>query len=184
MSGKSETEKGQPLKHSEEYLKAKTERYKLIAERKRAASDNDGDNENEPPYKRLKPGTFVESRDADGRIAPNYAAATEKAKKEQEQIAALRTRGIKMLGEGMVDSTVNEYLTKYGDKALHYWDQDQERAQAKREADLERQRNKPKSEWRSTEADTKWMLSQNRWTGRRNDGEGRFEDDFDNRLPR
>ncbi|RMZ88357.1 hypothetical protein DV736_g4405, partial [Chaetothyriales sp. CBS 134916] len=34
-----------------------------------------------------------------------------------------------------------------------------------------------------TRAETEWLLSQDRWTGRRNDGRGRFEDDWDNRLP-
>ncbi|RMZ82224.1 hypothetical protein DV738_g1914, partial [Chaetothyriales sp. CBS 135597] len=33
-------------------------------------------------------------------------------------------------------------------------------------------------------AETEWLLSQNRWTGRHCDGRGRYEDDWDNRLPR
>ena len=181
-------------------MKAKTERDKLIAERsKRAISEVNGNGSSDQAgsynYKRLKAGTFPNgSRDADGRIAPNLAAAAEQTKKEQEQISTLKAQAAQMLGEGMVNATVSDYLAQYGDKALEYWDEDQKRAGAKREGgEEERQRNyklMAAAGWKSIAEDTKLMLSQNRWTGRRGvgvgnrDGEGRFEDDFDNRLPR
>lgn len=203
VTGRSEREKSQPLAHTKEYLDAKAERDKLIKERKRVIQESlDKDSElSGGGYKRLKAGTFGEERDVDGRIKANPAKAAEilkehqakqeeEAQKRQEAIAGLQQRAVKMMRENMLQATANDYRRKYGDKALQYFEEDTARA---RERDLAwkqqqamRQQNKEAemSQDDKIRADTKRMLSQNFWTGRFPDGTGRFEDDFDNRLPR
>jgi chromatin structure-remodeling complex subunit RSC1/2 len=203
VTGRSKSEQNRPLAHSKEYLDAKEERNKLIKERKRAIQEslerksaaNGGD------YKRLKIGTFGEEREADGRIRadPDKAAEilqdheakqAEKARKEEEEAAALQQKALEELRKGMVQSTAAEYRMRYGDKALEYFEEDTARTRDRellwRQQQAMRQQNSDAqlSKDDKIRADTKRMLSQNFWTGRYYDGTGRFEDDYDNRLPR
>ena len=203
VTGRSEREKSQPLAHTKEYLDAKAERDKLIKERKRAIQESiDRDDAvNGGDYKRLKAGTFGEERDADGRIKANPAKAAEilkeykakqeeQAQKKQQAVEALQRKAIDMLRQRMGQATAAEYLQKYGDNALQYFEEDVVRTQErdlvwKQKQAMREQNKQPElSQDEKIRADTKRMLSQNFWTGRYPDGTGRFEDDFDNRLPR
>lgn len=203
VTGRSETEKDRPLAHSKEYLEAKEERDKAIKERKRAIQESiDKENAaNGGDYKRLKPGTFGEERDADGRIKANPSKAAEilkeyeakqeeQSRKQREEVQALQTKALKKMQQGMVQATINDYRRKYGDNALRYFEEDSARWKERelawaQERAMRQQDSKPQlSEDEKIRADTKRMLSQNFWTGRYPDGTGRFEDDFDNRLPR
>lgn len=197
VSGRTEGEKGRPLIHTESYLEAKAARQKALAQQKRRAEETNGDVGLANGSKRVKSGFFGEERDSDGRIKVNSINArqgqaqsdldrAEKAKQQQasEQAFQLQTRAIKMIANGMVNGTVKEYLATYGDRALQYFERDHARAKLRLEDEQQRRLFIEETEQPSIEADTRRLLSQNFWTGRARNGTGRFEDDFDNRLPR
>lgn len=203
VTGRSESEKTRPLAHTKEYLEAREERDRLIKERKRAIQESVEKDaaDSEGGYKRLKPGSFGEERDADGRIKANPAKAAEileeyeakqqeQARKEQESVTALQQKAFEKMRQGMVQATAAEYRMKYGEKALQYFDEDTTRAKERefgwkqKQAMHQQDQQADMSKDVLIRADTKRMLSQNFWTGRFPDGTGRFEDDYDNRLPR
>jgi hypothetical protein len=189
ITGRTASDKGKPLMHTTRYLEAKEARDKLLSERKRSASDMNGHEQQVNGTKRVKQGYFGEERGADGRIRINEAAAAEMSKaqlKDQEEAAALHLKAIKRLSDDMTRGTVQEYLRKYGKNALDALKEDQMRAIARMRDEEQRAMMLGDLGAKGDDivADTKRMLSQNRWTGRYADGTGRFEDDFDNRLPR
>jgi hypothetical protein len=189
ITGRTASDKGKPLMHTTKYLEAKEARDKLLSERKRSASDMNGEEHEVNGTKRAKQGHFGEERDADGRIRVNEAAAAEMSQarlKDQEEAAQLQLRAIKKLEENMRRGTVEEYLRRYGKNALDALKEDQARAMARVRDEEQRAMmlGDLGSKGDDIVADTKRLLSQNRWTGRYADGTGRFEDDFDNRLPR
>ena len=192
VSGRKAGDKDKPLVHSEKYLQAKEERLKTLAQRKRTSEEIIGHAISVEGEKRVKSGHFGEERDADGRIKVNLVAQAdldkqirEKRQRESEQALQLQLRAVKMLQDGMMRATVDEYRLKYGDKALEVFDADQVRSKAKSEDEQQRRLLlEDSAQQEDIEADTRKMLSQNFWTGRFPDGSGRFEDDFDNRLPR
>lgn len=203
VTGRSEQEKDKPLAHTEEYVKAKAKRDELIKDRKRTIQESIGPDGamNGRDYKRLKPGTFDEERDVDGRIKANPAKAAdilreyeakqdEKAQEEREQVIVLHQKALKTMQQGMANAAAAEYRLRYGEKALQYFQEDTARSQErgitwKQEQAMQQQSQKADiGDTDTIRADTKRMLSQNFWTGRFPDGTGRFEDDYDNRLPR
>ena len=191
ITGRKAGDKDKPLAHTQEYLQAKEVRLKALAERKHAMEVND-DATLVNGNKRAKNGHFGEERDADGRIKVNVSAQTEfeKATKERlqqeaKQALQLQLKAVQMLTDGMRTATANEYIARYGDRATEVMEEDFARAKARTEDEQQRElMMKDSVKQYDTVANTKRMLSQNFWTGRFPDGTGRFEDDFDNRLPR
>jgi hypothetical protein len=192
VSGRAAGDKGKPLTHTEKYLEAKEDRLKALAERKRAAQEMNGEAASVNGHKRVRPGQFGEERDADGRITVNtldWAEAgrnqSEKQQQESERALQLQLKAVKMLQAGMMKATVDDYLLKYGDQALQRFDEDHLRATSSFEDEQQREMLLPDAVRKeNSAADTRRILSQDFWTGRLRDGTGRFEDDFDNRLPR
>lgn len=191
VSARSQSVAGEPLSHSDKYLEAKETRDKLIAERKRKAQDTVDNIVNGVDSKRLKPGFFGEERDTDGRIVPdptraamlqNEAAVAENKANtgERVMVSSMRTKAMEMLSSKMVHATAEEYLQKYGEKALEAFDRD--RLPSDDHVDSESGVVEGRVLPPFTTARN--LLSQNFWTGRYPDGSGRFEDDYDNRLPR
>ena len=172
-------------------MKRKAEREQMIEDKKRSEAQVNGHVESDratPPS-----GVLGEARDPDGLIIRNAAAQNDFDQVLQDKIDRLKVKGIQKLRDGMINATVNEYLVKYGDNALRVYDEDIGRASQRRKMDetrdWERERTIEDAKPLTTEEDTEMMLSQDFWTGRVRDPktgvwEGRFEDDYDNRLPR
>ena len=185
VSGRKTTGKDQPLVHTDHYLEVKEARTRALAEQRRAVQAVNG-------HKRVKLGHFGEERDADGRIRVSSLAYAElegkarvKQQREAEEARQLQVKAMKMLQDGMMQATMYEYRLKYGDRALESLDEDQARARVRFEDEQQRRMLVQDSDQQGDVAtDTRKMLSQNFWTGRLLDRSGRFEDDFDNRLPR
>ena len=192
VSGRKAADKAQPLVHTEQYLSAKEAREKALAERKRALEEINGHAASINGNKRMKFGHFSGERDVDGRIRVNDVAnvelegkAREKRLKQLQEVRQLQIRAVKMLQRGMRKATVDEYRLKYGDRALEYLGEDQARAKVKLEDEQQRRMLMEDSgQQEDVATDTRKMLNQKFWTGRLSNGSGRFEDDFDNRLPR
>lgn len=191
LSG-SKSDARKPLTHSDKYLEAKAAREKLIIERKRKAHDELDTRANGSEVKRLKPGFFRETRDGDGRISSDPTKATQlqrefevsklaDASKDEAHATELRSRAMRMLSDGIVNATVKEYLQKYGDKAVEVFDQDRARTALKSPSENDSGMDEATLQ---PVKDDRNLLSQDFWTGRFPDGSGRFEDDYDNRLPR
>ena len=178
--------------HADQYLEAKEARLKAHAERKRAVHDVNGSAFSVNNAKRARVGDYGEERDADGRIKVNTAARMQQEeeddkqrKRDAEEAFELQVKAVGILQESMKKATVNEYMYKYGKEAMNFFEEDQARIKASMEDEDQRQLLMPETMPRgSVEEDTRRMLGQNKWTGRFMDGTGRFEDDFDNRLPR
>ena len=184
VSGRSELDKGLPLRHSDDYLEAKAARQELIKERKRKAHDEfNGGKVNGDDHKRLNTGAFDENRDAVGRISASTAEEDEETKAEQGKASQIRSRAMKMLNKGIIDSTVSEYLAKYGDKALEAFDQDQARARVRLSSHQEDAAVRM-NQGDGSNTDTSTLLGRDFGTGRFVNESGRYEDDYDNRLPR
>jgi chromatin structure-remodeling complex subunit RSC1/2 len=191
VTARTTADKGEPLVHSEKYLEAQESRLKAIAERKRNAQLNNAASR-ENRHKRLRLNHFGEERDTDGRIKVNLAAHTERREHEEaesrkvaEEASRIQMRALKKLADDMMRSTVNDYLFRYGDQALKYFDEDHLRVTQRAEDERQREMTTPTlSPEDAIIADTRRMLSQDKWTGRFADGSGRFEDDYDNRLPK
>lgn len=177
VSGRSESEKGLPLRHSDDYLEAKAARQQLIKERKRKAHDEaNGGEYNGGDHKRFNAGAFAGNRDVDGHISASTA-------EEDEKASVIRSRAMKMLNNGIIKSTVSEYLTKYGNKALEAFDEDRMRAQVTHSSHQEGVAVITKNEDENNTGKST-LLGRDFWAGRLVDGSGRYEDDYDNRLPR
>jgi hypothetical protein len=209
VTGRSANEKTQPLAHTQAYLEAKAARQELIAERKRALqasidqanATTNGDSHHEPSPKRLKTGTFAdETRDPDGRIRadPAKAAAIQRefTAAEAKRIHDVKAAALAKMQQGIVQATADDYRRRYGADALRFFEEDMER-QVERETrwkqDLVMRQaaegrgghgEEKLSKEEKIAKDTTRMLSKNFWTGRYPDGTGRWEDDWDNRLPR
>lgn len=192
VSGRKSADKDQPLVHTDQYLNAKEARPRALAAQKRASEEVNGHAASINGHKRVKLGHFGEERDADGRIRVNPVAYAElkgkaraKQQKEAEEARQLQIRAIKLLQDGMMKATRDEYRLKYGDLALESLDEDQARAKLRFEDEQQRRMLMQGFDQQDDIAtDTRKMISQNFWTGRLLDGSERFEDDFDNRLPR
>jgi hypothetical protein len=178
VSGKSEREKGQLLKHSDEYLEKKAEKEQ---ERKRAAAEMNGDAGHN---KRAKVGESHTSRDVDGRISSQSSRGVTLSDSQRKQVASLKARALNMLADGMTNATANEYLARYGKDALKFWDEDQRRAEIQFGIEMDRGVGQVQNGARTAADESRRLLSQDLWTGRMVGGEGRWEDDWDNRLPR
>lgn len=203
VSGHSEAGKGEPLVHTKSYLDAKAERDAEINTRKRAIQESLGVEleKHSQKYKRLKSGAFDEEREVDGRIKANPAKAAQilteyqerrvaAERKQQEQLLALKAKAVQKMCDNMIRATAVDYVKRYGDKAAAYAEEDvarwKERDLLWQQDEAMRAQEHPNSldEGEQIASDTKRMLSQDFWTGRYSDGTGRFEDDYDNRLPR
>lgn len=192
ISGRTAADKGKPLVHTAQYLEAKEAREKTLSETKRPANDLNGDAVQGHGHKRVKHGHFGEERDSDGRIRINQAAfaengvdLTQKPTIESEEAAQLQVQALKMLSDGMSKGTAEDYLRNYGKNALKIFSEDRMRVTARVQDEEQREFMLPETNsGGDIAADTRKMLGQNFWTGRYADGSGRFEDDFDNRLPR
>lgn len=197
VTGRSLAEKNTPLAHTPEYLEAKAKRDVLIAERKRKLQESVDRDNAANNYKRLKPGTFGEERDPDGRIRADPVKAAQireeeeaQEQREYERKLAVAFKYFEDLQHNTATELADDYLRHYGSDASRMVDEDVARwkdreLKWRQEQELAKQARGPEvSEAEQIEADTKKMLSKNFWTGRFHDGTGRFEDDFDNRLPR
>ena len=192
ISGRKSADRDQPLVHTDQYLDAKKVQTRALAEQNRTSEGVNGHATSTNGHKRVKLGHFGEDREADGRIRVNSVAYAElegtagaKQQKEAEEARQLQIRAIKMLQDGMMKATMDQYRLQYGDRALESLNEDQGRARLRFEDEQQRRTLMQGFDQQDDIAtDTRKMLSQNCWTGRLSDGSGRFEDDFDNRLPR
>lgn len=199
VSGRSESEKGKPLAHTQEYLDAKAKRDELIRQKKRRVQEDIARDNAANDYKRLKPGIFGEERDADGRIKADPVKAA-KIREEEEAKARVewgrKIAAFQKYFEDMRTNTAKEMaedtFRHYGrtpealymaDHQIKLWHEREEKW--RQEQALAKQARGPeRTQDELIEEDTKKMLSKNFWTGRFHDGTGRYEDDYDNRLPR
>jgi hypothetical protein len=172
-----------------------------------------GTSRHSPSPKRLKVGSFAdETREADGRIRADPAKAADIQRDftaaEQQRVQAVKAAALAKMQRGIAQATANDYRRRYGEEnALRFFEEDVAR-QIERETrwkqdvamrkaaeegvggnggrvvlgkDLE---SGAEEEEDKIARDTRRMLSKNFWTGRYPDGTGRWEDDWDNRLPR
>jgi len=186
------SEPAKPLAHSEAYLSAKSPQHSL----KRSISEIDG-TDSAPAYKQLRPGTFGEERDADGRIKPDPKKAAEtaaayKARQEldaskiREQWLSLTTRGLGMLRDQIAKGTEDTYKVRYGADWQRIRAEDDVRRAERRIKEEEEEKKQRGIRSKMTDVknvDMDWH--KDFWTGWSRNPEHRgYKDDYDNRLPR
>ena len=150
-----------------------------------------------PPYKRLKPGTFGEQRDTDGRIR----ASSEKAKeakdsydKHQKELAEKKDRAYEKLclttaikiSENFKKNQEYFYKYNYGDRWKELMEEDEKKHLEEMKNEHERKEKWEKSEMKMKIENSRqpgrgiipteeWMAASNPW-GRH------FKDDYDPRY--
>ena len=188
VSARTDADNAKPLKHSKEYLDARSKREELIKQRKREAQESSVYANSTHASKRLKPGFFGEERDVDGRIRADPLKAAQLLREEEAQQFVQAKKYLENVSTHFARAQADEYRRRYGENAAHYLEEDAMRMMTRAIEDqqtreLAEQVKDTMTKDEKIAADTKRMLGQNFWTGRYL-GTGRFEDDFDNRLPR